>query len=152
MDITKLTTTTYLDEMTAILYHWWGKNEGWSKNKLSQYLSHSLNSDKLPITFVAMQDKMMVGFCQLSYQDLDTRPDLYPWICNLYVIEKYRHQNVAKSLLAYVEKEAKQLGFQKLYLYTTLDDFYEKLGYQLYSYENTYIPSMAMQKIYIKEL
>jgi len=60
--------------------------------------------------------------------DFHERKDLSPNLCALFVDEAYRKQNIAKQLLDFAREEMKGLGFEKLYLVTDLDDFYEKCG------------------------
>ncbi|ENX63667.1 MULTISPECIES: GNAT family N-acetyltransferase [Acinetobacter] len=55
--------------------------------------------------------------------------DLSPNLCALFVEVAYRKQNIAKQLLDFARVEMKSLGFEKLYLVTDLDDFYEKCGW-----------------------
>ncbi|UUM29361.1 GNAT family N-acetyltransferase [Acinetobacter colistiniresistens] len=61
--------------------------------------------------------------------DFHDRNDLSPNLCALFVEEAYRKQNIARELLDFIRAEMKNLGFEKLYLVTDLDDFYEKCGW-----------------------
>ncbi|WP_332604293.1 GNAT family N-acetyltransferase [Acinetobacter sp. ESBL14] len=61
--------------------------------------------------------------------DFHERKDLSPNLCALFVDEAYRKRNIAKQLLDFARVEMKTLGFEKLYLVTDLDDFYEKCGW-----------------------
>ncbi|ENW81838.1 hypothetical protein F909_01522 [Acinetobacter sp. ANC 3929] len=61
--------------------------------------------------------------------DFHERKDLSPNLCALFVEETYRKRNIAKQLLDFVRVEMKNLGFEKLYLVTDQDDFYEKCGW-----------------------
>ena len=54
------------------------------------------------------------------------------WFANQWGIpveEAYRRQNIAKQLLDFARTDMKRAGFEKLYLVTELNDFYEKCGW-----------------------
>lgn len=76
-------------------YNWWGIRDGKSYEEVRCNLEHSLNKDRLPQTYVALIDEEPAGMYQFAmFDDLDTRPDIYPWLINVYVDEKYRGKNV----------------------------------------------------------
>ena len=52
----------------------------------------SFNSKTLPQTIIAFnENNEEIGMCQITLKDLDCRPDIYPYIANLYIEEKYRN-------------------------------------------------------------
>ena len=58
------------------------------------------------------------------------RPDIYPWLTNVYVDEKFRGQGISKILLNSVADNARALGLSKLYLYTKHTNLYERYGWR----------------------
>ncbi len=84
----------------------------------------------LPRWFLAMDGKKIVGGCGLITNDFISRMDLWPWVCALYVANDYRGQAHGSRLLLHALSEAKQLGFERAYLATSLHGFYEKYGWQ----------------------
>ena len=63
-----------------------GSKNNDSFEKVKCNLEHSLCTERLPQTYVAIIDKEPAGMYQLSMSDdLDSRPDIYPWHINVYV-------------------------------------------------------------------
>lgn len=79
-----------------------------------------------------------------------SRQDLYPWLSALYVKENYRNKGIGQKLQDFVLTYCKNTGFSQLFLYTDIDDYYEKTGWKHFEdgveYSGNYI------KIYKKEL
>lgn len=70
----------------------------------------------------------LIGFISMFPADGDERSDLSPWYATMYVKEKYRGKGYSKLLNDAILKEARIRGFEKLYLKTNLDNYYEKFG------------------------
>jgi GNAT superfamily N-acetyltransferase len=90
-----------------------------------------LKSDTV-ITYIALHDKTPVGFCTLQLSE-DIRPDLGPWIADLVVDPKHQKQGIGKMLVGAAMIKAKDLGFEKLYLFTfdpSMPEYYERLGWE----------------------
>ncbi|HGF1596936.1 TPA: GNAT family N-acetyltransferase, partial [Legionella pneumophila] len=63
----------------------------------------------------------------------DIRPDLGPWIGDLVVDPKYQKQGIGKILVDAAVEKAKELGFEKLYLFAldpTIPEYYRRLGWK----------------------
>ncbi|HHF7373689.1 TPA: GNAT family N-acetyltransferase [Legionella bozemanae] len=90
-----------------------------------------LNQD-MPFTYIALDDEIPVGSCTLQLNE-DVRPDLGPWIGDLVVDPKYQKQGIGKMLVNAAVEKAKELGFEKLYLFAldpTLPEYYRRLGWK----------------------
>lgn len=91
-----------------------------------------LNDQDLPITFISLDDYIPAGMCSLREND-GIRPDLTPWLGSLVVDPTYQKQGLGKMLINVTVKKAKQLGFEKLYLFAfdpTIPEYYERLGWK----------------------
>lgn len=91
-----------------------------------------LKVENLPITFVALDGNIPVGMCSVCEND-GIRPDLKPWVADLVVDPKYQKQGVGKMLIDTSALKAKDLGFEKLYLFAfdpTIPNYYERLGWK----------------------
>ena len=56
---------------------------------------------------------------QFSYEDLSIRPDIYPWLANVYIDEKFRKKGYGRKLLENVRNTAKEnINFDEIFLYT----------------------------------
>lgn len=91
-----------------------------------------LNDSRLPLTLVAFCDDQPIAMCSLRDND-GIRSDLTPWLGSLVVHPDYQRQGIAPKLINSIKQKAKQLGFNKLFLFTfdpTLPDYYSKLGWK----------------------
>ncbi len=89
-----------------------------------------LNIDKLPFILVAHEDGKFVGTAALFTNDLESRPDLSPWLGGVFVLPKYRGRGMASLLINIVITQAKNIGYKNIYLHTEhTAGLYEKLGW-----------------------
>ena len=131
-------------------YRWWGKRDGISPQEVRCTLIHSLNrGDRLPQTFVAVEDERALGMYQLSMiDDLYCRPDLYPWLIDVYVDESCRGRGVGRALLETVPMNARAAGLTELYLYTTHAGLYEKFGWTFLEEVDTFREESPKERLY----
>ncbi len=83
-------------------------------------------------SFVALFDEIPVGFCTFKLKE-EFRPDLGPWLADVVVDPKYQNQGIGKMLVDIAVRQAKELGFEKLYLFAfdqTIPEYYERLGWR----------------------
>ena len=86
----------------------------------------------MPLTYIALDGEIPVGSCTLELNG-GIRPDLSPWIGDLVVNPDYQKQGIGKMLLEIAVKKAKELGFEKLYLFAfdpTIPAYYQRLGWK----------------------
>lgn len=130
-------------------YHWWGIRDGLSVEEVRCNLKHSFNKDRLPQTFVAFIGDEPAGMYQLAMSDdLNSRPDLYPWLINVYVDEKFRGKQVCRKLMETVNENAKKANLQELYLYTKHIGLYEKFGWEFVEEVNTFRKDSPVERLY----
>ena len=90
-----------------------------------------LNQD-IPLTYIALYGEIPVGSCTLELNG-GIRPDLEPWIGDLVVDPKYQKQGIGKMLLDVAIEKAKELGFEKVYLFTfdpSMPEYYQRFGWE----------------------
>lgn len=113
-------------------------------------LNHSLIKTSLPQTFIALNDGKPVGTIALWRCDMVSRQDLFPWLSAFYVIPNYRNKGIGKRLQSYLLSYTKDLGYKEIYLYTDLENYYEKTGWEYIDRGITY--SGEYNKIYKKSI
>jgi predicted N-acetyltransferase YhbS len=104
-----------------------------------QTLKHSvknyrerMNTDRLPLTLVARQVGELIGMVSLKFHDMDTRPDLDPWLGGLLVLPEWRNRGVGTMLMRRATEETRRLNISRLYLWThSAERLYHKLGWQV---------------------
>jgi GNAT superfamily N-acetyltransferase len=90
------------------------------------------NKNRIPIALVAFEGEELLGTVCLKIHDMDTRLDLTPWLAGLYVSAPRRRQGIGAALVSAIEKKARELGVQQLYLYTPeSESFYSRLGWRV---------------------
>jgi GNAT superfamily N-acetyltransferase len=106
-------------------------------------LEAHLFKEQIPTTFVALPlletrpgraaSEGILGSASLIAHDMDTRPNLSPWLASVFVAAEHRGQGIGTALVRRVIEEAQTLGVPNLYLFTTPDkrSFYTRLGWEL---------------------
>lgn len=111
----------------------WSFNE-WSSlhpdrtlEDVEQLMLERSNKEKIPLCLVAIENNKVIGMIALKTNDLESRPNLSPWLAGLYVDTKHRRKGVGKQLVLAIEKEAARLGVNKLFLITPeSEEYYSK--------------------------
>ncbi len=155
MEIIKLeeSNNLFFDKICDWYYNWLGIKNNESIEEIKCTFEHSLCKNKLPQTFVALIDGEPAGMYQLAMSDdLNSRPDLYPWLINVYVDEKFRGRNVARELMNTVKENAKELGLTELYLYTKHVGLYEKFGWKFIEEVKTFKDDSPVERLYKLEI
>lgn len=144
----------YFDTICTWNYNWWGKRNNDTYEEVRCTLEHSLcKEDKLPQTFIAVIDEKVVGMYQIAVSDdLYCRPDIYPWLINVYVDEQYRGKGICKKLMETVRENAKTIGIKELYLYTKHIGLYEKFGWQFIEEVRTFREDSPIERLYKLEI
>ena len=97
-----------------------------------EFLYYEELRQDMPLTYIAQYGEIPVGSCTLILKE-DFRPDLGPWIGDLVVDPKYQKQGIGKMLVDVTVEAAKELGFEKLYLFAfdlAITDYYQRFGWK----------------------
>jgi len=107
-----------------------------------------MNTDRLPLTLVALQASELVGMVSLKFHDMDTRPDLDPWLGGLLVLPEWRNRGMGTTLMRRATEEARRLNVSQLYLWThTAEGLYYKLGWQVVERTNYFGKKSVVMQI-----
>lgn len=138
-----------LNTITTWMYNWWGKDDGYSFDGIKCFIEHSMQNDKLPQTYGLFLDNKIIGMYQFRYDDLDVRPDIYPWLANVYIDKKYRKLGYSKILLeSAIENTKNIVGFNEIFLFTKHIGLYEKFGFEFVELIDTYNKKDRIQRLY----
>jgi GNAT superfamily N-acetyltransferase len=81
-------------------------------------------------TFVLFEGDIPVATASLARKDLDSRPDLTPWLAGVVVQPAYRGRGYATALVRHVEARARSASVPTLWLNTwTAESLYARLGW-----------------------
>jgi len=108
-----------------------------------------MNTDRLPLTLVALRGGgKLVGMISLKFHDMDTRPDLDPWLGGLLVLPQWRNRGMGTTLMRRATEEARRLNVSQLYLWThTAEGLYHKLGWQVVERTNYFGKEAVVMQI-----
>jgi N-acetylglutamate synthase-like GNAT family acetyltransferase len=139
-----------VDAIASWLHAEWGWfTPGSTLEDRREKLARHLNRDVLPLAIVARQNGRPVGTAALRVNDMDSRPNLTPWLASVYVRPSCRGRGLGTELITRIEREALRLGFDRLYL-VTFDGaaFYAARGWTIHertSYRTEPVVVMQMR-------
>ena len=86
----------------------------------------------LPTVVIGLLGNDLCGSAMLVPHDLESCPELTPWLAGVFVKPQYRRKGFASVLVARIAQEARALRFPHLYLYTPGSTrLYEQLGWSV---------------------
>lgn len=112
------------------LWNWWGKEEGYTAAQVDAYVRYAACTDRIPQLFCIYENGQPIGTFQLAMADLDTRPDLYPWLRDVYLLPEHRGKGILKEIMSMVRQQMEVLDLKELYLFTVHQGLYEKYGWE----------------------
>lgn len=138
-----------LDVASKWIYEWYGKESGRTLREVQEYYRHCACTDRLPQTFIAYKDSIPIGTFQFGMSDNFVRPDIYPWLKNVYIDHSHRGNGYADIMLDAAVESAKKAGLKELYLFTHITGLYERHGWKLLEEFETYNEGYGRQKLYV---
>ncbi len=132
MNIINLKTIPQHIPVLARWHHeqWSYLNPGYSLEARTAEMQHYLGEASIPAMYVAIDNYNLLGSAAIIASDMDTRPELTPWLANMFVNPDYRKMGIGLALVQHVVAEARQQGLARLYLFTPDQEaFYAKLGW-----------------------
>lgn len=113
---------------------WGALSPGATLAAWTAHIRESASRADLPVTFVALDAAAgdeLLGSVTLVGCDMESRPDLSPWLAGLFVRPASRSQGVGSVLARRAVDEAAARGVARLYLYThDARPLYERLGWR----------------------
>lgn len=121
----------FIPELAELHFTEWSYlNPGETLEGKKEYLKRLCGRHGVPSFIIVLENGELVGSASLIAQDMDNRPDLTPWLADVFVKPEYRGRGIATSLIERIETEARSAGITRLYLYTPgAAKLYQKLGW-----------------------
>ena len=127
----------HCQQTIATIAEWYFNEWGYLKKDSSvesfaQNIQTYLNTDKIPLMLIAVENNEAVGAMQLKYREMSIYPDKEHWLGGVYVSENHRGKNIAEQMIKKLIDVAQSLDVKTLYLQTEQLDggLYRKLGWQ----------------------
>lgn len=109
----------------------WGGDRVDSAAEAARLWRKELAAPGLPLRWVAVAGSEVLGMASLVADDLPARPDLTPWLADVFVPPERRGRGIATALVGTVERAAAGRGLTKLYLHTEhAVGLYARLGWR----------------------
>lgn len=125
--------------------HWNPSNN--VERRIERFREHLL-PDRIPQTFVAWDDNVVVGSASLVSADLATHGHLSPWLASVYVAPSHRNRGIGSALVERVVEEAHRLGLPELFLFTPdRVSFYARMGWQTVEQSNWGLTPVTIMRL-----
>lgn len=116
----------------------WGYlNPGKTLEQRVERMQRYLSDTPIPSMLIAIEGDEILGTAALVEADMDSHPELTPWLASVYVRGDQRGRGLGKQLVQALMDFAGQQHLQRLYLFTPDQAaFYAKLGWKTIAQEN----------------
>lgn len=112
-------------------YEEWGLTRGRTIEMEADRRRTLLEPDGFEQGYMLLDDGVPAGMAGLVRGDLDTRPDLTPWLAGVYVHGPFRGRGHGTRLVRHIEAEARARRCDTLWLFTgTAAGLYRRLGWE----------------------
>ena len=123
----------YLKEVAILTQKEWGKpsnTQAEFNQKILRKIEKIKNNldNKNDCKLILLDNDELIGFISIFEHDCEEKQNLSQWYATMFVKKEYRGNGYSKILNDAILKEAKTRGVKRLYLKTTLDNYYEKFG------------------------
>ena len=126
----------------------WGQLTGRGLETRIEEFREQLESREIPLTVVAFAEGRPAGTASLLIHDMDTHPDLSPWLGSVFVPPQFRRRGIGERLCRRVMAEAERLGVGTLYLFTEdRAPFYQRMGWEAFSVETYLGEEVTLMKL-----
>lgn len=108
----------FFDDAAALLYTEFSEPSGRTMEDRIAMLRENTSGRRDYVTYVAHANGMFLGTATFAASDLETRPELTPWLASVAVPPRARRQGVARKMVEVIEDHARADGVGRLYLFT----------------------------------
>ena len=123
----------YLEEVASLTQKEWRK-QNLSKKQFCEKVNKKIEKikklfkNRYYCKLILLDNDKLVGFISIFPTDGEEKKELSPWYSTMYVKKEYRKKGYSKILNDAILKEAKKRKIKRIYLKTSLDNYYEKFG------------------------
>lgn len=127
----------------------WGYlNPGATADDRIEKMQRYLKGSKIPAMYIALEGMELLGTAALVESDMDSHPELTPWLASVFVNPAYRKRGIGAALVNKVAEVSAHQGITALYLFTPdQEHFYARLGWQFIAQESYRGGNATLMKI-----
>jgi len=127
----------YIQRLAEWHHHEWASlNPDRTLAQRIAYMQSYLSNELVPSTFIAKGNGLM-GSAAIVANDMETKPELTPWLASVFVAPECRNQGIGSRLVTHVMQQARAAAISRLFLFTPdRVSFYRRLGWQILNEEN----------------
>lgn len=121
----------FIPELAQLHFSEWGHyRPGDTVEERIERLRGCCGKGDIPLVVVGLLGSVLCGSAMLVAHDMESRPELTPWLAGVYVKPPFRRSGYAASLISRIEAEARAMGIPRLFLYTKdSESLYIRLGW-----------------------
>lgn len=109
----------HISKIAKLLFDQWGHlTPGSTLDSAIEKVEMRCRGNGIPSAFVAETDSKPAGTVSIVKHDMEIRKDLSPWVASLYVAEEFRHRDIGRKLMIFIESYAREIGVERIYLFT----------------------------------
>ncbi|WP_085907417.1 GNAT family N-acetyltransferase [Kiloniella majae] len=112
-------------------YITWGKSYGWTKETVLKSYHAMTEDNNIEQAFVALSGNKAVGTALLIENDHEDYKRHRPWLAAVYVDPCHRRKGIARQLVKFAEKTARDRGEKQLFLYTLTPEIYRAMNWKI---------------------
>ncbi len=118
--------------VAALVYRefWADVEDGMTEAELRAVFGGDAPPGRVLASLVALEHDVPLGCVHLIDNDDRSLPELYPWMAAMVVVPERRGQGIGSLLVRALMREARAMGFERLWFGTDGPGFYERLGAQ----------------------
>jgi GNAT superfamily N-acetyltransferase len=115
----------HIAEVSRLWYAEWGnKADPMGEEQQLNSVMAKANRGSVPFILIAIIANTLADTAPVFAKDLDSRPDLTPWLAAVVTKAAFRIQRVAEQLIGTAASECHRLGYERIYLRTEVADNY----------------------------
>jgi N-acetylglutamate synthase-like GNAT family acetyltransferase len=139
----------FIPTLAAWHYVQWGYlNPGVSLETRIEKMQKYLGDEPIPSTYLWVDEDDLIGSAALVKSDMDTHPELTPWLASVYVKLEGRGSGVGAALVNHIVQKAREQNLKELFLFTPdREIFYAKLGWHTFAKEEYLGSEVTLMKI-----
>lgn len=118
------------------------------QTRIDKMRSSYLSGMPVPRMFVWVEEDQAIGSAAIVECDMDSRPELTPWLASVFVKPDSREMGIGAALVEKIMAYAGELGFDELFLFTPdREQFYENIGWQSLATETYHDRPVTVMKV-----